>query len=51
MIRKNKNLRSIKSYRLSPTLALSVRMSAIKHNLNESAFVRMVLMDAVKNFD
>ena len=43
----NKHLKTMRSYRFSPTFARSVYTTARSLNLSESAFVRMVLMDAM----
>ena len=43
----NKHLTAMKAYRLSPTLAHSLYTTANKLDLTESAFVRMVLNQAI----
>ncbi len=45
--RNNKHLTAMKAYRLSPTLAHSLYTTANKLDLTESAFVRMVLNEAI----
>jgi hypothetical protein len=47
MKKSNKHLRTTKTFRCSPTLAHSVFATARNLNLNESEFVRMVLLDAI----
>jgi hypothetical protein len=43
----DKHLTAMKAYRLSPTLAHSLYITANKLDLTESAFVRMVLNQAI----
>ena len=45
--RNNKHLTAMKAYRLSPTLAHSLYTTANKLDLTESAFVRMMLNQAI----
>ncbi|MCX7105471.1 MAG: hypothetical protein NTU70_09390 [Methylococcales bacterium] len=45
--RNNKHLTAMKAYRLSPTLAHSLYTTANKLDLTKSAFVRMVLNEAI----
>ena len=45
--RNNKHLTAMKAYRLSPTLAHSLYTTTNKLDLTESAFVRMVLNEAI----
>jgi len=43
----NQHLKTMRSYRFSPTFAHSVYTTARSLNLSESEFVRMVLTDAM----
>jgi len=47
MKRRTKFLRTLKSYRFSPTLAHSLSVTANSLEITESEFVRMVLTDAI----
>jgi hypothetical protein len=48
MKRKNNNhLTAMRAYRLSPTLAHSLYITARSLDLNESEFVRMALMEVI----
>lgn len=49
--RQNKHLNTMRSYRLPPTLAHSLYVTARSRNLSESEFVRMVLLDAIERLN
>ena len=44
----NKQLTAMRAYRFTPTLAHIIYARARSLNINESEFVRRVLMDAIK---
>jgi len=46
-----KHLNTMRSYRLPPTLAHSLTVTARRYHLSESEFVRMLLLDGLERLN